>query len=72
MDFLSNHGDTIALLIALAGVTWQAATRINALQSSITVLETKLESVQRELHESKESASRNFEKIYDLIRNGSK
>ena len=72
MEFLQAHGDTLVILVLLGSLAWNLSARITGLEGSISIMEAKLASLQRELSESKESAQRNFERLYDLVRNGKK
>lgn len=67
-QFLEAHGDTLALLVAIGGFAWRAAVRITRLESSILLLESKLDSLQRELAEAKSSTQRNLETLYSILR----
>ena len=60
VDWLLSHADAIAIVSVIAGLAWRASARIST-------LEIKLESVQRELVESKDSAQRNFSRIYERL-----
>ena len=67
MEFLVAHGDTIAILIALGGLAWKASAKIAHLESSVTILSGKLESVQHELTEFKSESKRNFTRLYERV-----
>ena len=81
LELLQAHLDAIAVVTALIGIGWYANNRLRDVDTSIAVLSSKLEHMERdlqevkessarELKEFKESAQRNFEKLFDLVRNG--
>ena len=67
MEFWSNHADTITLLVLLAGLAWRGSERITRLEAGITLLESKIESLQRELIEAKERTTRNFDRLHERL-----
>ena len=67
MEFLAAHGDTIAILIALGGLSWKASAKIAHLESAVSMLKGKIESVQAELTELKGESKRNFGRLYERV-----
>ena len=67
IEFFGQHGDTITILVLLGGIAWKASARITQLEAGIKILQTQVDSLQRELTEAKESASDNFRTAFDRL-----
>ena len=75
-EFVQAHGDTISILILIAGIAWRASSRLTALESAVAhdreLLQQKDESILAELRDHKDRSQKNFDRLYTLVQNGKK